>query len=424
MYCFPYPRTTKALPLKVPELSRVRPGSFAAQLQSALFFGLASAVLLRHVAPEEFFDEKENSFIDIRIPQWFWLELNTKWNSLEAGASKRVIKIFRGKFDELLNGVRRTLLLQELVDTSTDDEDLSLVLLSVQMLLFVVSRRFDQKMLQSTVCTQSRKYLAKRMIGHGWCRRRLNIFNTSATFIPVLYYLSSISAPDSGVHTTCTFQRCSVFNRLEEPAHRSPGCCCQDVSVVLSDVCRCLANDQIPLIRVRAHTLNQLTLEVIPYSNDTAFTAISHVWSDRQFGSTKNALPQCQFDYLCNELAKLPRQINDWRFQDYFPTSTTMKTDIEPPSNTYQLFWLDTFCIPQDEEYAALRDKALNMMNLVYGAASQTLVFDKTLQSLDTGQQPSSLSVGGKPSFYGPKDDIVLEMLGEISASRWMGRAW
>lgn len=424
MYCFPYPFRTKVCPLKVPYLPEIQPVSFAADLQTHLFFGLASAVLLRHIEPEEFFEEKDKSLIDIRVPQWFWLELNTKWNSLESGSSKRVRNLMRSKFEELLGEMRRALLIQELMDTRADDKYLPLVLLSVQMLLFVVSRRFDNKMLETPFCTRSRKYLVRRMINHGWCRRRVNVFDTSSTVIPVLYYLSSISPPDGHLHRACILEKCSVFNRLQEPTHRRPDCYCQNVQVVLADVCRCLANNQIPLVRVRASIANELRLEVVPYSTGTRFTAISHVWSDCQFGSTRNALPQCQLDYLCTVLAKLPRQISDWRFQDYFPNFTSMRSEIEPPSNTYQLFWLDTFCIPQDDEYSALRSKALNMMNLVYGAASQTLVLDKALQSLDTGQQPASLSVRGRPSYYGPRDDTLLELLGEFCASNWMGRAW
>lgn len=393
-------------------------------LQTHLYFDLASAALLRTVAHEEFFDSEHDGWIDIRVPQWFWLELNTKWNSAESGTGKEVTKLFRSKFEELLSEMRRVLLMQELVDTRSDHEDVSLVLLSVQMLLFVVSRRFDNKMLQSNYCTRSRKRLISRMIENGWCRRRLNVFDTTTTYIPVLYYLSSIQPPESGMHMTCTFERCSVANVLEEPRHRESHCCCNDVGISLPDVCRCLENDQIPLIHVRAGTTGGFELEVVPFANSIPFTAISHVWADRQFGSNKNALPQCQLDYLCKELAKLPRQINDWRFQDYLPSLASSKKVVEPPSNTYQLFWMDTLCIPQQQEYYNLRDKAVNMMNLVYGSANQTLVLDKTLQSLDTGQQPSSLSVGGRASYYGPKDDAVLEMLGELCVSNWMGRAW
>jgi hypothetical protein len=40
------------------------------------------------------------------------------------------------------------------------------------------------------------------------------------------------------------------------------------------------------------------------------------------------------------------------------------------------LFWLDTFCIPQAPAQAVLRRKAINMMNLVYAAVSQTLILD------------------------------------------------
>jgi hypothetical protein len=51
-----------------------------------------------------------------------------------------------------------------------------------------------------------------------------------------------------------------------------------------------------------------------------------------------------------------------------------MPGPIEPPSCTYEYFWLDAFYIPQDIHHADLKHKAIGSMNLIYAAAAQTLV--------------------------------------------------
>jgi hypothetical protein len=123
-------------------------------------------------------------------------------------------------------------------------------------------------------------------------------------------------------------------------------------------------------------------------------------------------------------LAKIPRQIEHWRLRDWFTMGSSTTGDVKPPSHTDQLFWLDTFCIPQGSTQADLRRKAIGSMNLVYAAASQTLILDAGLQNFDAGQRPSSLATGGRATFFGPTEEKLLDTLARICASSWMGRAW
>jgi hypothetical protein len=212
-----------------------------------------------------------------------------------------------------------------------------------------------------------------------------------------------------------------------QPFHRTAECLCQDVHVPLEHVTKIVAAGGIPLIRIVRSEQGGIRLEVVPYVRTSRFTAISHVWADRQFGSTKNGLPKCQIEYLDSVFAALPRQVEHWRARDWLPrrfSAPVPDGDIEPPSRTYELFWLDTFCIPQAEELADLRSKAIESMNLIYAAASQTLVFDAGLQKFDAGRRPASLSHGGIPSFYCPSNESLLDVLAQLCASNWMGRAW
>ncbi|KAI9766766.1 MAG: hypothetical protein M1839_004770 [Geoglossum umbratile] len=98
--------------------------------------------------------------------------------------------------------------------------------------------------------------------------------------------------------------------------------------------------------------------------------------------------------------------------------------EIAPPSRAYEYFWLDSFCIPQAIEHADLRSKAIESMNLIYATASHTFVFDKGLQVLDAGRRPASLAHGGRPTYYSPQDENLLDVVAYIYASNWMGRAW
>lgn len=57
-------------------------------------------------------------------------------------------------------------------------------------------------------------------------------------------------------------------------------------------------------------------------------------------------------------------------------------------------------------------------------AASRTFVFDKGLQALDAGRRPASLAHGGRPIYFSPRDENLLDVVACIYALNWMGRAW
>jgi Heterokaryon incompatibility protein (HET) len=264
------------------------------------------------------------------------------------------------------------------------------------------------------------------MLNNGWCRKRLNFVESIRMFYPAFYFMSSFRPPQrkNEDHQSCTPAKCYVTTGLVEPFHRTDDCQCQDVHVPLEQVLRIVAAGGIPLIRIGRSPSEEFGLEVVPYIRTIRFTAISHVWADRQLGSTKNALPRCQVEYLDSMLAAIPRKIEDWRLCDWLPKRSPTPGPIEPPSRTYEYFWLDTFCIPQDLQHADLKHKAIGSMNLIYAAATQTLVFDSGLQKFNARQRPSSLAHGGRPTFYAPTDKNLLDVLAHLCASNWMGRAW
>jgi hypothetical protein len=58
-------------------------------------------------------------------------------------------------------------------------------------------------------------------------------------------------------------------------------------------------------------------LEVVPYTPGTIYIAISHVWADRQFGSSRNALPKCQLKYLEEVISTIPTDMDQWGLEGW-----------------------------------------------------------------------------------------------------------
>jgi hypothetical protein len=469
MYCFPYPQASEVPPLRVPyiatctyslagqytfdsfygttisdepagipqesgnaarrilALSRPPPASI---LQAWLFFGLASEALGRDVAHHEFLEKcavgASETSIDLRMPFWFWSELGARWKRLRNTVSADAYKHEQRKL-KLYCILTVIVLADRDLRAEQEDTQLSLVVLSVHMLFYLISGILDSPdVLRTNLKTKSTQLLTQRMVENGWCRKRLNFIESTRTIYPVLYYMSSFRPPQgkNEDHQSCTAGKCLVTTGLVAPSHRTDDCQCHDVHVPLEQVLRIVAAGGIPLIRIGRLPSGEFGLEVVSYTRKIRFTAISHVWADRQLGSKKNALPRCQVEYLDSILASLPREIEDWRLRDWLTKRAPTSSAIEPPSRAYEYFWLDTFCVPQDKQHDDLKSKAIGSMNLVYAAAAQTLVFDSGLQKFDAGQRPSSLAHGGRATFYGPTDESLLDVTAHLCASNWMGRAW
>ncbi|KAK0624003.1 hypothetical protein B0T14DRAFT_478080 [Immersiella caudata] len=476
MYCYPYPQASDIAPLRVPYVAtvtyslsgpynffsflnessciqvlraaRATPASssrldvarnaLASTIQSWLFFGLATETLGRDIPHGEFIERSahggSDGWIDLRIPSWFWHQLRARWTSLKNTMSEHEYNEKQQRARACVTATKKMLdILDSMVYRPGLDLELGPVLLSVHMLLYLIATIISEiEVPLSDLSLVSTQFLVRRMVEVGWCRKRLNIIDVFPVSYPVLYFLSSFRPPhgESGDHIACTAAKCCVQTGLLEPLHRAADCRCQDIDVSLEAVKRIVASNIIPLIRVKRLVSGGIALEVVPYTRSRRFVAISHVWADRQLGSTKNALPQCQIEYLDQVLAGLPGKGSMWHIKEWLlkrssPVEHSKHELIEPVTRCWYYFWLDTFCIPQDAEDSDLRSKAINSMNLVYAAASQTLVFDAGLQKFDAGKQPASLfDLAGRKTFYGPRRDRLLELLAHMCASSWMGRAW
>ncbi|KAG7005205.1 cytochrome P450 monooxygenase [Physcia stellaris] len=405
----------------------------ASVVQSSLFFGMASEALGRNVRHEEFASADPDGSqlsIDLCIPEWYWRELRGRWDELDDNLTATEFEAKRAQLKSIHESAQTIVIYMDLLANDLGGDILTEILLSMHMLLYLVGNVVDSnklKVIQTNTNSASTKLLKRRMVKNGWCEKRLNFIDASPMFYPAFYFLSSFKPPrvNAEDHSSCSSAKCLVTNKLSKPLHRTDECLCDDVVVQVDRVNSIVASGGIPLVRTTESPLGKTELEVVPYTPSSRFIAISHVWADRQFGSAQNCLPRCQVAYLEEVLSSLPTPVEDWGLREWATDWRSSRPgEIAPPSRAYEYFWLDTFCIPQAVEHADLRSKAIQSMNLSYAAASHTIVFDKGLQALDAGRRPSSLTHGGRPTYYSPQDENLLDVVACIYASNWMGRAW
>ena len=472
MFCFPYPRDTDVESIQVPLIARTQYSitgqidfliifkrvldavqqksiaaesdgqestsfspsqSLASDIQSWLFFGIASEALGRNIRHEEFAGPDPDGpplSIDLRIPEWYWRELKARWDELDNSLTAAEFEVKRVQLKRIHQSALILVTSVDLLANVLDDDNLTKILLSIHMLLYLVAYVLDsntQIVIPTGTSSASAKLLKRRMIKNGWCEKRLNFLDASTIFYPAFYFLSSLKPPHINAedHSSCSSKRCLLISKLSRPLHRNDECLCEDVVVPVDRVNAIVASGGIPLVRITRSPLGKTELEVVPYTPSSRFIAISHVWADQQFGSAQNCLPKCQVGYLEGVLSSLPNSVGHWGLREWVANWRPSRPgEIAPPSRAYEYFWLDSFCIPQAVEHANLRRKAIESMNLIYAAASHTFVFDKGLQALDAGRRPASLAHGGHPTYYSPRDENLLDVVAYIYASNWMGRAW
>ena len=470
MSCFPYPRDTDVEPIRVPLIARtqysitgqtsfsdsfnkvldaekIKAAEFEGQestsfsfshllasaIQSWLFFGIASEALGRNIRHEELAgaDPKgPHLSIDLRIPEWYWWELKARWDELNDSLTATELEAKRVQLKEIYEIALIHVIYLDCLAKGLDDDMLTEILLSVHMLLYLVAYVLDTSTLKITntfTSSASTKLLKRRMVKNGWCEKRLNFLDASQLVYPAFYFLSSLKPPriNAEDHSSCSSERCLVSSKLAKPLHRTDECLCEDVVVPGDRVNTIVASGGIPLVRITRSPLGKTELEVVPYTPSSRYIAISHVWADQQFGSAQKCLPKCQVAYLEEVLSSLTTSVDHWGLREWVANwQSSRPGEITPPSRAYEYFWLDSFCIPQAVEHADLRSKAIESMNLIYAAASHTVVFDKGLQALDAGRRPASLAHGGRPTYYSPQDEKLLDVVAHIYASNWMGRAW
>jgi hypothetical protein len=260
----------------------------------------------------------------------------------------------------------------------------------------------------------STKLLMSKMADQGWCPSQMhNLFQKSNHH--TLFFLSQTNRKGgrwSG-HGSCSSRQC-VANNVDmshyETKHRTPNCSCNFLGVPKLPLIEIIKSGGIPLVSVQTGPHNMVELHIEKANPSTIYTAISHVWSDGLGNPNANALPQCQLEWLSTCLGRLPPRGYQGIYYTYGAiTLDAGGLDAISQSNSSRpapLFWMDTLCIPVDNEYAALRTEAINKMAAYYAQATGTLILDSELQTL-------RMSVL-----------IAEEILARIAYCAWAGRCW
>jgi hypothetical protein len=173
----------------------------------------------------------------------------------------------------------------------------------------------------------------------------------------VVHFMSSLRrrAPLHIDHQSCSTRECKAKGFPVDqllPLHRDENCACFEIgeATLIEQVTTIIRHGVVPLVRVKRLPRGQIELEVVKCRSHSRYVALSHVWSDRQLGSSRNALPQCQLEYLDKVLSELPDYSGRacWGFGLLVGLGRKLLSErrVSMPRWNERLFWLDTLCVP------------------------------------------------------------------------------
>lgn len=244
----------------------------------------------------------------------------------------------------------------------------------------------EQERAEMTLSWPSSPWLPRRMERDGWCpnhvRRLQHLLSNSGLYFASSLQFSGDTASDFN-HSSCKELECNV-NLLDRdtyrPVHRCASGDCPHLGPDQEEVERLLVAGKVPVLRVVDSTTvggcGAVQLEVVS-SDQTTYTAVSHVWSDGRGNLVTNTLPSCQVLHVVSLI------------RDSLAGEETC-------------FWMDTLCCPVK---GPLRRVAISMMRKTYEEAAQVLVLDKALEDASCQVDPE-------------------EVLIRITCSGWMRRLW
>lgn len=187
-----------------------------------------------------------------------------------------------------------------------------------------------------------------------------------------LYYLSTwdrvILKKD---HSRCGSSTSCQAHQLNPKTYKTQhiaGCLgCQEHGLSSESISSILvpAKTIVPLVTVDSQRLESpveaVAADISRVEAVPSYVAISHVWSDGKGNPHRNLLPLCQLQ----------------RLQD--------RANALYPSERHPVpFWMDTLCVPVGKEFWPVRNRALNRMKSTYKSAEKILVFDTSLEIVDS----------------------------------------
>lgn len=163
----------------------------------------------------------------------------------------------------------------------------------------------------------------------------------------------------------------------------------------VEDIYNALHKGELPLLKLtqRNENLESLNIEVVTYTPETPYVAISHVWADGL--GRENSVPRCQLSHLLKLVDTLRT------CTAFFFDPDTRARDVEKRP---LLVWLDTLCCPVSPPEA--KALALAQMRRTYESLRHVLLLDAGLQT------------------YHRHEITCVEALARVFSSGWMSRLW
>lgn len=209
-------------------------------------------------------------------------------------------------------------------------------------------------------------YWKTPMLSSGWCPSQVRVNVENHWYLQTMHFLTFLGQPASdGFHRRCSNDRCLAYqNELAtyQTKHLT-GCNCEYISIDTKRLTEILESGSLPLLRIQeSHTLNGLSIELVPSQSTTRYIALSHVWADGLGNPYENALPRCQLGFLHETINK------------YY-------AKLYPQAVEEILLWCDTLCCPVEPGEA--KNIALAQMKKTYLEATRVLVLDASLRMYD-----------------------------------------
>ena len=236
---------------------------------------------------------------------------------------------------------------------------------------YLVGRRWPfvfSRAINPDLKTPAGKAVQYKMLDAGWCPAQVTDFCQRFDGGVTLRFLSKLPLNNKYDHSKCTTRRCVAYNIDEtsyETKHRFD-CAFSSCSVrqfPSSKVAEMIENnDDIPLVSCSLDESGSLHIDLTKAAQNIPYTAISHVWSGGLGNPLRNGLPECQLRYLIGRIALTRGKA--------YNRETTVH------------FWMDTLCVPVDQDFKAARHKAIRSMAMIYSRAASVLVIDAQLQSI------------------------------------------
>jgi len=264
------------------------------------------------------------------------------------------------------------------------------IALSIQVLGWTLSKvcrllKQQYKITNDKIFVWGRSMWAvNRLLGCGWCPSTIPQLTQ---WFPASHYYVALLGPlfVQKDHKDCSDFACkydALDESLYEVKHVREGCNCRLRTIPPNSIATAIDENRLPLISISEGSISLTPRE---FEGDEKYIAISHVWSDglgnpNVDGLKHNGLTECQVSRLYRFCKKL------------LPDRPV-------------LLWMDTLCIPAQDQYRSQRKKAIATMRSIYTKAAKVLVLDAEL--LEACVHASNL-----------------ELLLRILSSGWMRRVW